>query len=142
MATGSTRIKGNALALKFGTPPVDYWCDTTAVTLENEEADSDVTTFCDAADGGGRTYFLNITAIQSTDVESLWRYIWDQSGEEVPFTYAPHGNAEATPAQPHFIGTAKIGPKPSIGGEAGVNVTQVFETRWDVVGVPTLDDGS
>lgn len=138
---GSTRIKGNALSLTFGTPGVEYRCDTTAVVLDNEEADSDVITFCDAAEGGSRTHFLTISAIQSTDPLSLWRYIWEHTGEEVPFTYAPHGNAVATTTQPHFVGTVKIGPKPPMGGEAGTNVTYTFETRWDVVGVPTLDDG-
>lgn len=139
---GSTRIKGTALALRFGEPSTDYWCDTTAVLLDNEEADSDVVTFCDAAEGGGRTYFLTITAIQSTDPDSLWRYVWEQTGDEVPFVYAPHGNAVASDTQPHFTGTVKIGPRPAVGGEAGVNVTQTFETRWDVVGVPTLDTGA
>lgn len=139
---GSTRIKGSKLALKFGSPAEDYWADVTAVTLTNEEADADVVTFADAAEGGARDYFLNITAIQSTDPTSLWRYIWEQSGTEVAYTYAPHGNETPTDTQPHFIGTVTIGPKPEIGGEAGVNVTQTFETQWTCVGTPTLDTGA
>ena len=142
MATGSTRIKGNALALKFGTPAVNYWCDVTSVVMDNEEADSDVVTFCDAAEGGGRTYFLEIEGIASTDPDSLWRYIWEQTGTEVPFTYAPHGNETPSTSQPHFIGTIKVGPRPAIGGEAGTNSTFTFESRWDIVGTPVLDDGS
>lgn len=134
----STRIKGRALALKLGSPVTDYWCDVTSVVLENEEADSDVVTFCSAAEGGARTFYFTVNAIQSTDADSLWRYVWDNTGEEVDFIYAPHGNATPTADQPHFEGTLVIGPKPSVGGEAGFNNDYTFETRWDVVGTPTL----
>lgn len=136
----STRIKGRQLALQFDAE--DYWADATACTLENEEADDDTTTFADAAEGGGRAYFLNITAIQSTDTASFWRYVWDRSGETVPFVYAPHGNPTPTAAQPHFTGMCTIGPRPTIGGEAGRDTTYTFETRFDVDGVPVLDDGA
>lgn len=142
MAESSPRIKGNALSLKFGSPDKDYWCDVTAVTLTNEEGDSALTTFCDAAAGGKRQFFLNITGVQSTDPDSLWRYIWDHVGETVGYTYAPHGNAEASVAQPHFIGTVTIGPRPEIGGEAGIDTEYSFETQWKVVGTPVLEDGS
>lgn len=135
-----TRIRGAKLMLKFGTPAVDYKCDTTSVVLDSEE--DDVQTFCDAEEGGARRWFLQMSAVQSTDEASLWRYIWDHSGDEVPFTYAPHGNDVATTTQPHFIGTAKIGPKPTIGGQASVNGTFSFDTRWEVVGTPVLDDGT
>ncbi|NTW39348.1 MAG: hypothetical protein HGA44_05565 [Cellulomonadaceae bacterium] len=140
---GSTRIKGKQLALKFGTPAVDYWADTTKCEMNNEKADEDTVTFEDAAvPGGARLYYLDLTGVQSTDTASLWRYIWEHTGEEVPFTYAPHGNAVATPAQPHFVGTIKIGPRPVIGGEAGRDTTFTFDSRWDIVGVPVLDDGA
>lgn len=139
---GSTRIKGAQLTLKFGTPGLDYKCDTTAVTLENEEADSDVQTFCDAAEGGARTFFFNITLIQSLQSTSFWRYAWESTGELIPFTYAPLGNEVATADAPHFVGMVKVGPKPTIGGEAGASNTFTSEVRWDVEGAPTLDDGT
>jgi YD repeat-containing protein len=140
--SGSTRIKGVALALKLGSPAVDYWCDVTAATITNDEGDTDVITFCDAAEGNDRQYFLNLTAIQSTDADGLWRYTWDHSGEVVGFTYAPHGNETPTVSQPHFIGTVKIGPRPTIGGEAGQSNTYTFDTVWEIEGVPVLDDGT
>lgn len=139
---GSTRLKGNALALKFGSPATDYWCDATSVVLDNEEADSDTVTFCDAAAGGGRQFFLTINAIQSLQSSSFWRYTWANTGAEVPFTYAPAGNTTPSADQPHFTGTVKIGPKPTVGGEAGPSSTYKFETRWDVVGDPVLTTGS
>ena len=141
--TGSTRIKGKALGFKLGSPAVDYWADNISVVLDNEEKDSDVVTFGDVADGGdgGRQYFLTTTGITSTDVDSFWRYVWEHAGEdEVPFVFAPHGNAVASAAQPHFIGTCKVGPKPPIGTEAGQ--TSQFETRFEVNGAPTLDVGT
>lgn len=136
----STRIKGAALALSFG--GTDYWADATSVTLENEEASSDVTTFADAAAGGARQFFFNVSAIQSTAAGSFWRYVWDNTGNSVAFRYAPHGNATATADQPHYLGTAKVGPKPTLGGEAGANTTFTFEVRFDVEGVPTPDYGA
>lgn len=134
----STRIKGVALTLKLGAVPTDYKADVTKCTITNEEADSGVVTFEDAASGGARKYLLNISAIQSTDADSLWSYIWTNSGTKVAFVFAPHGNATATADQPHFTGNVWIGPKPEIGGEAGQGNTYVFDTQWEIEGTPTL----
>lgn len=140
---GSTRIKGNKLALQFGSPGEDYWADHTSVVLDNEERESDVTTFEDAAKAGdARQWFFTLSAIQSTATGSFWRYLWENTGEVVPFTYAPHGNEEPTENEPHFIGTCKIGPKPSVGGEASATGEYTFETRLDVETGPTLDTGT
>lgn len=135
----TTRIKGNKkLTLTFGA--VDYSCDATKINLTSEDADSDVTTFCDAADGGSKQWYFDITAIQSTDPTSFWRYLWESTGEEVEYVYMPHGNAVATTDQPHFTGTVKVGSKPDIGGEAGATYT--FDTRLDCTGEPVLDEGA
>lgn len=141
---GSTRIKGNKLALQFGTPKTDYWADTTSVTLENEESDDDVLTFEDAAGtDSGVQWFFTLSAIQSTSADSFWRYLWENSGETVPFTYAPHGNEEASASEPHFIGNCKIGPKPSVGGEAArTGGSYTFEARLDVEGTPVMEEGA
>lgn len=135
----STRIKGNALALTFG--GTDYWADATSVLLENEETNTGVTTFEDASNSGGRTYFFTISAIQSTDPSSFWRYLWENTGEVVAYKYAVHGNATATDAEPHLTGTVKIGPKPSLGGDASVNGEYTFTVRLDTQEEPTLDTG-
>ena len=140
---GSTRIKGNKLALRFGSPGTDYWADATSVVLENEEAEDDVLTFEDAAGGdAGRQWFFTLAAIQSTQPTSFWRYLWENTGEIVAFTYAPHGHEVASNTQPHFLGTCKIGPKPSIGGEASRTAPYTFEARLDVETGPTMDTGS
>lgn len=129
----NTRIRGKQLLLKIGA--TDYWCDTTEAVLDSEEAKGGTVTFCDAAAGGGRQYFFKIEAIQSTDTASMWSYLWDHSGERVPFVYAPWGNAAPSVAQPHFTGFVTLGPRPAIGGKAGDDEF-TFETRWDVDGVP------
>lgn len=139
---GSTRIKGNKLALQFGSPGTDYWADATSVVLENEEGDEDTLTFEDASsEDSSRQWYFTISAIQSTATGSFWRYLWENTGEVVPFTYAPHGNEVASAAEPHFIGTCKVGPKPSVGGEASRTGSYTFEVRLDVETGPTLDEG-
>ena len=137
----STRIKGTKLKLELGTPAVDYWADLTNYRLFNDEAEADVTTFADAAEGGGRQHKLAGTAIQSTDSDSFWMMVWENTGEEVPFTIAPHGNETATAEQPHFIGTVKIGPKPELGGDAGTGAF-TFDFEWNVLNAPTIDTGA
>lgn len=129
----STRIRGKKLALNLD--GVEFFTDISKCVLDNEEKSGGVTTFEDASKGEDRTFFFDLTAIQSTDPTSFWSQCWDHSGEDVTFIYAPHGNAVATAAQPHFIGILTIGAKPSIGGEAGPNEYS-FDTRWDVVGAP------
>lgn len=133
----STRIKGNALALTFG--GTDYWADATSVMFENEEASAGVTTFEDASKAGARTYFFTVSAIQSTDSSSFWTYLWENTGEVVAYKYAVHGNATPTANEPHITGTVKIGPKPSLGGDASVNGEFVFTVRLDCQEEPTLD---
>ena len=133
----STRIKGTKLALKLGTPPVDYWADLTSYSLEPKEADSDTTTFEDASKGGGVDWLLKGTAVQSTDTASFWMLAWSKSGTEVPFTIAPHGNTAPSTTQPHFAGTVKIGMKPKLGGDAGT-AAFTFDIEWKCTGEPAL----
>ncbi|OZD30816.1 hypothetical protein CH252_40605 [Rhodococcus sp. 06-1477-1B] len=136
-----TRIKGADLALSIG--GVDYFADATSVVLDNEEASSDVVTFADAKAGGTAQEFFTVSAVQSTDPDSFWSYVWANRGKVVAFRYAPHGNAVATADQPHVIGQAKVGKRPTLGGEAAANGGgYTFETRLDVQGETTLDRGS
>lgn len=138
----SAGIKGNKLALTFGSggDEKDYWADLSSVVLNNEDSD-DVVTFYDASLGGLKQWFFDISAITSTATESFWRYVWDNTGEEVAFTYAPHRNEEASETQPHFTGYVKIPAKPAMGGEASIKGSYTFETRFDLVGDPVLDVG-
>ena len=134
---GSTRIYGKQLRLEIdGT---DYWADTISCVLKNEENGDTVTTFEDAAAGTTVKHFFEITAIQSMDAASFWSKIWDNTGDEVAFEYAPLGNATPATDAPHFIGTLEIGMKPELGGDANRKGTYQFSTRFDVIGAVTLD---
>ncbi len=143
---GSTRIRGNKKPqLTLGTPGLDHSADVISWSIENEEADSDVVTFEDAAEGGGRQFFLRGSAVQSTQSASFWRYVWENSGQdEVPYTIAPHGNAAPTVDEPHFVGTLSIGPKPTIGAEADTSKTSAsqFDYEFEIDGQPVMDTGA
>lgn len=134
------RIKGTKLSLTIGATEIHE--EGTSVLMDSEEANGDVTTFADAEGGGARQHFFAISATQSTQGDSFWRMVWANTGEDAAFVYRPHGNAVATADEPHFTGTLKIGPKPPIGGAAGTNSTFTFDTRFNIEGVPVLDDGA
>ncbi len=134
---GSTRIRGKALGFTLDTNE-DVWADCSALKLTPEEADADVLTFEDVQTGDTASWKLTGTAVQSTDPTSLHTLLYENAGQELPFTYAPHGNEIATPAQPHWTGTAKITLPPEIGGEADRSTTSAytFDFELEVVGQP------
>lgn len=131
---GSTRIKGTSLVFQLDS--TEYACDATSVVLGPEEGGTgeEVVTFCDAATGATSTWYFDVEAITSTDTDSFWSFVWNNSGQNAAFVFAPHGNATPSAEQPHFTGTLNIGPKPSIGGTA--NTTFVFSKRFEVTGEP------
>lgn len=133
----ATRINGKNLSLKFGT--LEVKAEAGNFVLENEEADGGYTTFADVAAGGTRQWFITIESLTATDATSWWDFLWENTSEEVAFTFAPHGNSVGTANQPIFTGTAVVGPKPPIGGAAGEEWN--FEYRLDLVGEPTKDNG-
>ena len=130
----STPIRGRDLV--FQIDGVDHYCDIRQAIMTSEDRSTDDMTFCNTA--GDRQYFFNVTANQSTADGSFWRTVWENTGDDVPFVYAPHGNLEASADEPHFTGTVTIGPKPDLGGQAGRNNTYSFETRFDIEGEPEL----
>lgn len=138
---GATRIKGtNVLLSLAGT---DYGPDLSKAILLPEDAASDVTTFEDAQAGGSADWFLDLTSIQSTVPTALWRYLWENSGDEgIAYVFGPHGNAVASADKPHFTGTVTLPRKPQIGGEAGRDNTYTFDVRLQTGEEPTLDEGA
>ena len=134
MAIANGKYNGKSLSLTIA--GVEYNMDATSVVLNNEEADSDATTFADLAAGGALQWFFEVEAVSDYGTGSLWAYVWDNAGDDgVAFVFKPYGNATATDSKPHFTGTLKVGPKPAIGGAAGETFT--FEVRFDVEGTPT-----
>lgn len=129
----ATKYDGANLSLTFDGE--EFNADGTAVVLDNEEADTDATTFAEVGAGDARQWFFQLTAIGDYSAGSIWDVLWENSGATIPYVFKPYGNATATAAQPHFTGNAKVVAKPPIGGTAGE--TWTFEARLDVVGVPT-----
>jgi len=128
--TASKRIYGLALILTLG--GVDYMADIKEYELAFEDADSDDLTFAEAAAGGGDKAKLTIKAIQSTDTESFWTYVWKNAGaKDVAVAIAPHGNATPTASQPHIVGPVNIGNRPNAGGKADPKSSYEFEIEWD-----------
>lgn len=130
----ATRITGKT-NLVFELGGTDFGADVSSISLTNEDADSDVTTFADAAAGGAKQWYFEVTAVSGTNTGSLWDYLWTNSGTTVAYAYAPHGNATPSATQPHFTGSVAIGAKPPIGGEAGQTFT--FDIRLDCTAEPT-----
>lgn len=139
--TVPTGIRGNA-GILFTAATVDYAGDVKRVRITSEDKDDSDLTFEEAAAGETKDYRLAVTALQSTDAGSFWRYLWDNPGSEFDVIYGPHGNAVATAGQPHFNMTVKATGKPEIGGEAKRAKERFdFEYELEVITGPTLDTG-
>jgi hypothetical protein len=142
----SEGIKGSGAVFttQAGVEPADdHSDDLKAIRITSEDRDDADLTFAEAASGDLKDFQLVVTAIQSTEVGSLWRELWDGPGEERDVVYGPHGNAVPTATKPHFLMTVKATGKPEVGGEAARKGNRFdFEYTYDVTSGPTLDDGS
>ncbi|WP_311209380.1 MULTISPECIES: hypothetical protein [unclassified Aeromicrobium] len=118
----STRLRGNTglvLKLKVGAAAaIEFGGDVKSARLTTEDKDDSDLTFEEAASGDVKDFILALTAIQSTDAGSLWRFLWDNPGAEIVVVYGPHGNTAASVSKPHFTFTVKADGKPEVGGEA------------------------
>ena len=132
---------------------VEYFADLSSVELQAEPAASDAETFADVAGGGRGDWFLTVSGVQSTESTSFWMAMWKNAGEEVEYTYAPHGNTDATEDEPHFRSLDETTPDPVVvstvripmrgafvlGGAASTDGTFSFEgVRMDIIGEPYL----
>ena len=137
--TAPEAIRGNS-GIYLTVDGTDYSANVKAFTVAGEDADDSDLTFAEAASGGAQVDTVTGTAIQSTAAASLWRYLWENPGQEVPVVYGPHGNAVVSADKPHFLMTVKLGVRPSIGGEARrTKERNDFEFSWEVIDGPTLD---
>lgn len=130
----ASKYKGKSLSIEVNS--IEYNMDLTSIVLQNEESDDEATTFADLAAGGAVQWFFEIEAVSDYSNSSFWSFLWDNAGDsDVPFTFAPYGNATPSTAQPHFTGTLNVGAQPPVGGTA--NEVFTFEVRLDVNGTPT-----
>jgi hypothetical protein len=126
----STRIKAQNIIFKIdGT---DYACDANMVQLTLDDAAGDVQTFCEVRVGG--QWSLQLDGITSGDATSLYRILWDNFGQEVPFAIAPNGNAVPTDDEVHYEGVAVFNQLPPLALMS--NETSVFSVTLEVKNSP------
>lgn len=127
-----TALGTRLLKVKIGT--TDHTAEVSVCQIVAGPADSDFTSFTDAATGGAREYALELTGKQDAASAALWRYMWANPGTSMAVKVNPYGNATATVAEPHFTGNVTITEPDGVllGGEANSSVSarMVFSVRW------------
>lgn len=128
MAALGTRL------LKFKVGSTEHTAEISKCAVVAGAADSDFTSFADAATGGAREYALELTMRQDLATTSLWRYIWAQAGQSLAVKVNPYGNATASTTEPHYTGNVTITEPDGtlIGGEANSSTSarMTVEVRW------------
>lgn len=115
--------------------------EVSKAVITSAAAESDFTTFEDAAAGGKRDYALDFIAVQDAATGSLWDRIWTAAGSTVAFVLRPYGNEIPTEAQPHYTGNVTIMEPDGdfLGGEADASTSARFtvECSWPCTAKPT-----
>lgn len=120
----------------------DYTAQVSDCRITAEAADSDFTSFADAAAGGARLYKLAFTAVQDPATGTLWDKIWTAAGTSVAVLIKPAGGTTpASPTQPHFSGNVVVAEPDGdlLGGEANASTSArfTFEAEWAFTAKPT-----
>jgi hypothetical protein len=128
-----------SLTLKLAS--VDVTAQVSNCRITAGDADSDFTTFADAAAGGNRLYKLAFTAAQDITTGTLWDKVWTAAGTTVAVTIAPAGGTTPSPTQPTFTGNVIITEPDGdlLGGEANKSSTArfTFDCEWEFTAKPT-----
>lgn len=135
MAALGTRM----LKVKIGS--TEYTADVSVCEIVSGAADSDFTSFADAAAGGAREYRLRLVLRQDLATGTLWRTIWGSAGTSVAVKVNPYGNATATATEPHYTGNVTVTEPDGvlIGGEANSSTSarMTVEVAWVFAAKPT-----
>lgn len=112
----------------------DYTAQVSKCVIVSGAADSDFTTFADAAAGGAREYKLEFKAVQDLVAGTLWDKIFATPGTSAAVIIKPYGSAAASATTPWFTGNVTITEPDGdfIGGEADASTTarSTFECSW------------
>ena len=118
----------------------EWTAQVTGARITSAAADSDVTTFADAASGGSRQYTLTFTGVADYQAASLWDEIYSHAGDTVAFVLPPYGGS-ASATDPQFSGNAVITEPDGdfIGGDANSSTTARFtyDAAWPCTAKPT-----
>lgn len=103
----------------------------------NEDTASDFISFATASANAAKDWYLEGTAVQDTTVDSMWDYMWSQSGTDVTAVLWPNGKPSGgtpTTAQPSYTATVTIAlpDGDTLGGDADTSVTarQTVDFKW------------
>jgi hypothetical protein len=106
------RIKGKTIVFEVNS--TEYSGSVSNVTFSSAVGTLGFGDYTDSLD-----YTCAVTGFQDTAASALWTELFDTPGLPLTITYAPHGNAVATTAQPHFTATGYAETIPDLGGAAG-----------------------
>lgn len=140
--TVGTRLRGNqGLILTLDAEDVAGDVKTWELVPEDGE-DGDVT-FEEAMAGATAQWRLKGSGIIAHSAGSLWRFLWDNSGQDVAYVLGPYGNAAPSVDKPHYTGTLNVGRKPGLGNEARTTKEGApFDFELDCVDEPTEVTGA
>jgi hypothetical protein len=106
------RIKGKSIV--FEVDGTEYSGQTSNVTFSSAVGTLGFGDYTDSLD-----FTCAVTGFQDTAAASLHSALWADPGATVTISFAPHGNAVPSAAQPWFTATGYAETVPDIGGEAG-----------------------
>ena len=122
------RIKGKSII--FEVDVTEYAGQVSNVTFSSEVGTLGFGDYTDSLD-----FTCAVTGFQDTAAASLHSVLWANPGANVNISFAPHGNATPTSAQPWFTATGYAETLPDIGGEAGEYF--VYDISFILDGKPT-----
>lgn len=106
------RIKGKSIV--FEVNGTEFAGSVSNVTFSSAVGTLGFGDYTDSLD-----YTCAITGFQDTAAASLQSALFDTPGTPLTLTFAPHGNATPSSAQPHFTATGYAETIPDVGGQAG-----------------------
>jgi len=122
------RIKGKSII--FEVDGTEYAGQTSNVVFSSAVGTLGFGDYTDSLD-----FTCAVTGFQDTAAASLHSALWADPGASVTISFAPHGNATPTSAEPWFTATGYAETVPDIGGAAGEFF--VYDINFILDGKPT-----
>ena len=122
------RIKGKSII--FEVDGTEYAGQTSNVVFSSAVGTLGFGDYTDSLD-----FTCAVTGFQDTAAASLHSALWADPGASVTVSFAPHGNATPTSAEPWFTATGYAETVPDIGGQAGEYF--VYDINFILDGKPT-----
>ncbi len=122
------RIKGKSII--FEVDGTEYAGQTSNVVFSSAVGTLGFGDYTDSLD-----FTCAVTGFQDTAAASLHSALWADPGANVTISFAPHGNATPTTAEPWFTATGYAETVPDIGGAAGEYF--VYDINFILDGKPT-----